>query len=916
MRGRIRLVVAHWIDSLCVSVIAAAAVLVLRLYTSQHWNFALDGLASRPYLIPFAAGLVVLLLAVAWPARFVASLKSICLLPKHCGACVQAVVGILLVMVADVVYLGADQYFRMDSRVASCTVAALATAAIAGYFLAAWLAGVQRSRRYAYRDVNDEPQSDDVWLNGDRPITRNSDSRFPEHNSTADRILDKLLSERDPESWLVPNVALIGPYGSGKTSICNMVEDRYWKRAEKEGLPRVIFSRFEAWQFLSPEAATAGLVRTVTEKILEEVDESTLWRIPDRYAEAMKECGGQWGKFLIPFLGGSDDPLHILSRIGDTLARLNLRVVVFVDDFDRIEGDSPTTQQAVAKALNQFQAVPNLQYVITVGPTGGFEGRAAEGHVSWDLLKLTRYQELVPRLRASYLVERTKKCRDWAQKDLDYFHPWAYQDRNQPDPLAFDDQFESIYSTIGLVGSLIGLVNTPRACKAMLRETMKAWECGLKGEIDWYDLLLINAIRVAEPGVFEWIARDSHAFFAEVPVLGLPSEHSEEQKEKARYAKELRAQLEATVSTREPKRLKIVKEALSRLFPDFKAAIVFGEKGNRTSSPAEPWSQKIRLQAGSHSDYLRRFFAGCVPPEDVPDQPTLQYIRRIVTSGFDAKEFADLYLDSLQKLTGPLNKVVQFAGLLTPELAYQIGDVILDWIADPAHAAVWPEPEKFMIRMLPDVLTLADQAANRVQAQERHAALEEQKVEERLADGRLKWTQTVIGKHMPTAPLLALAFAVESAKSGWGPTAEQLSSTVFNEFKKNLLSTSGRFLPGLAISRFSLAWLLNDLVHVVRQEDYLASKSDITRAILSEAQGPGEEQMIERVIFSLLHMFFPARDGEIRVEDYRLSVNQAENEARYDMTLILPALKHWTVSRENRLAEKALAHLKHAYALA
>ncbi len=916
MRGRIRLIVAHWIDSLVVSVIAAVSVLALRFYVFQHWDLVVDGLAIRAYLIPTAAGLLLLLPAAVWPTRFVASLKSICLFPKHVGICLRVMAGILLVIVGDVVYLRADHYSEVDARIASYTVLTFVTAAIVGFFLAIWLAGVQRSRRFAERDASGEPQADDIWLTGDDPITRRSESHFPEHDSTADRILNKLLSERDPESWLVPSVALIGPYGSGKTSICNMVEDLYWQRAEKEGLPRVIFSRFEAWQFISPEAATAGLVRTVTERILEAVDEYTLWRIPDRYAEAMKECGGHWGKLLTPFLGGSDDPEHILSRIGDTLSRLDQRVVVFVDDFDRTEGDSPTTQQAVAKALNQFQTVPNLQYVIAVGPTGGYESQAGERRVSWDLLKLTRYQELVPRLKARYLDEHTKKCRDRAQEDSDYFHAWAYQDRSEPDPLAFHDRFESIYSIIGLIGSLIGLVNTPRVCKAMLRETMKAWERGLKGEIDWYDLLLINAIKVAEPGVFEWIARDSHAFYGVVPVLNLPNSNKGEQEAEARYAEQLRTQLEATVSTREPKRLKIVEEALSGLFPDFGAAIVIGKTVNRGGLSAEPWSQKICLRVGSHSDYLQRFFAGCVPPEDVRDQPTLQYIRRIAGSRFDATEFTELYLESLQKLTGPLAKVVQFAGLVTPELAYQIGDVVLDWIADPAHATVWPEPEGFMNAILPHVIAIADRAEERVQLQERHFVGDDEEITGKLGDARWRWTESMIRKYMAKAPLLALRFAADHGRMGWNTVMEQLPDMVLGVFRTTFIANGGHLLPGLAISRFSLAWLLGDLLRVVGGKNYSAMKSDLTRVILSEAQGPGAEQMIERIIFSLVKVIPPTRSGEISVEDYRFNVNQSENEAKYDMALVQQAVANWTAPQGDRLAEKALAYLKRAYSLA
>jgi hypothetical protein len=70
--------------------------------------------------------------------------------------------------------------------------------------------------------------------------------------------------------------------------------------------------------------------------------------------------------------------------------------------------------------------------------------------------------------------------------------------------------------------------------------------------------------------------------------------------------------------------------------------------------------------------YLERFFASRVSESDIPDQPTLQYIRKITQSGFEAKEFDALYLSSFDKLTGPLNKVIQFAPLIILSVSWPI----------------------------------------------------------------------------------------------------------------------------------------------------------------------------------------------------------------------------------------------------
>jgi hypothetical protein len=130
MNGRFRLVVRHWIDSLLVIVVASGAVLALRFYLTERWPFLVDGLACRPYLIPVIAGLPPLLLAIICPARLVASLKSICLFPRHVGICLRAMIGILVIVLADVALFGTDSYYRVDAATALWAVGAFVVAMV------------------------------------------------------------------------------------------------------------------------------------------------------------------------------------------------------------------------------------------------------------------------------------------------------------------------------------------------------------------------------------------------------------------------------------------------------------------------------------------------------------------------------------------------------------------------------------------------------------------------------------------------------------------------------------------------------------------------------------------------------------------------------------------------------------------
>jgi hypothetical protein len=907
MEGRFRLVLKHWLIGLLVSFAAATAAGFLRAYILGRCNLLLDGLAGNAYLIPAIAGVVPLCVAVVWPRRTAASLRSICQFPRHLGLLIKTIVGTAALVVADLAIFGEDSYYNVEGVLTAWTMGTLIGATFLAYPIATWLASSGGPKPRQRQMTRQETPLSDRWLTGDKPVETVADGPFPEHIDVAERILAKLLPDHNTASGLTPNLALIGPYGSGKTSICNLVEDLYLTGGKKRNAPRMLFCRFEAWQSLSPEAATTGLVRTVTMRILEATDELSLWRVPDSYLNAIMECGGQWSKLAGPLLRASNDPGHILSQIGDTLVRLNLRLVVFVDDFDRIEGDSGASQEAVAKAINQFQLIPNLQYVIAIGPVSGHGPRPTDRRVSWDLLKLTRYQERVPTFQTSHLAEQVRRYRDSAQQDHDAFLPWAYVPESDTDPLKFNSELAHLHSQLGLFGKIVGLIDTPRACKGMIRETVAAWESGLKGEIDWYDLLLLNAMKAAEPGVFEWIARDPDVFVGELPRATTPHDKDREEK----YAHDMRSRLESAMSTSDPKRVEAVKGAIAYLFPHFNAKLESGTVGHPVGIPAEPWSQRVSVRAG-RSDYLLRFLAGRVVPTDVPDRPTLRYFKMLAEKNFDPTEFVRLYLDTPDKMTGPLNKAVQFAGLIQPTLACQICDTILDWIADPAHATMWPEPERFMADTLPDVLAIVDRAGSGLRSHSPGLADED---DEAAEDDTDRWTEATVKRYMPTAPALSLAMAERSAKRGNAQMAEQLRALVLQDFKHHFIQQRRPLLPGLAHSRFSLASLLGDLSRIVGREQYSAIKLDLTNALVSQTQGPEGRQMAEQIVFSLLQTLRPARRGEIAPEEYQFNLDHAANEANYDMSLILPILRDWPVGQGDPLTERAATYLRHAYGL-
>ena len=902
MEKRQRLILVHNLQSMAIAISAGVIVVVLHCLLSDELSSLAEQLASLGQY--WISGLIIVVLAclgISFPNGFISivrSLKwSIKCPPVHFGILTKVIIGSMVYLLLMWAYSSEvwtpSTYVSPFGLLLGLCMLGLST----GYIFAYLVKKLSGSPKTVISRQKENQEQDD-WLYDDQPIKYENESRFPQHCGVARRILKKLLSKRDKEFPVLPSVALIGPYGSGKTSICNLVEDIYHKEKNKLRYPEMIFCRFEAWQFLSAEAAVKNLIDVATHRILELIDVSALWRIPEKYIQVVKAGGSWWSNFLNMLFGGADSPEEITSVIGDVLVRLNVRLVIFVDDFDRIEEDTFETQQAVAKALNQLQDLPNTQYIISVGPTIDIGRKSGIVKRSWDLLKLTRFQELVPKIDQEKVISLVRRHRDDVLNDNSCYFPWAERGEGERDPLAWYPQFRHLLSSIGFCGKLLGLVQTPRVLKCMLRESHAAWEGGLKGEINWYDLILANALKAAEPAVFEWIARDRDIFIEVSPMRATDLEREADK----RYAKELEQQLKERVESKEPSRYEIVKDTVCEIFP------VFGSKLNANMGSYRPyramskWAQRIAYCPDQGQEYIERFFAGEVPEGDIPDQPTLQYIKRIIPGRFNVNEFESLYLDSQKKLTGPLKKLVQFSGLIPRRHAYEICNIILYRLSVPEHAKEWPEPERFIDDVLPNVFTIIDNADSRRRVPEIDDGMED-KIEE--------WLVRAVQINTRKNPLLSTAIVKGAIEKGY-KGSDKLPKVLLEHFEAGFLKEEERLLlPAVSVSRYALAWLLDKLSIYEGYENF---RTELTQKLISEANYDKTNKLKERIVMSLVSTSHPARSGEIPIESYRFSVEKQTNERNYDMNLIISALKKWqTVNWSDEINKRAFSLLKQEY---
>lgn len=161
----------------------------------------------------------------------------------------------------------------------------------------------------------------------------------------------------DSHSRLV--FGLDGPWGTGKTSFINLAQ-HHWEQENN----RVIVCRFEPLRYASEPNLTERLIRDLSNAIQKEVFAPDFKPTASRYSRMIK------GKADLSFLGfklsmspSTETVDELLEDIDDVLRRINRRVIIIIDDLDRLDAKAVNNVLfATKRAFNLSQATYILCY--------------------------------------------------------------------------------------------------------------------------------------------------------------------------------------------------------------------------------------------------------------------------------------------------------------------------------------------------------------------------------------------------------------------------------------------------------------------------------------------------------------------------------------------------------------------------
>lgn len=404
------------------------------------------------------------------------------------------------------------------------------------------------------------------WIYSESSINAKADLKF-DHALYVDRICKRLTTI--PQS----NICLYGSYGAGKSSVINTVV----RELEEDRKSSWLIARVDLWGVDANKVAEITL-QSIVESLNQKLDTLTFNGIAKQYFDALKGSGGLFNK-ISPFLAsGIKDFNKQLNEISNILKAQNIKVLVVVEDADRV-AQAAVLCNELSALIDRFRPFRDIKFLIAVGYSE---------EASTPLLKVTDFQEILAKKDfVKILCEYYFQCLDKAKK-----HNCIIL--NTASTQYFDLQHAEILIKISNV------LATPRQLKMMFRAVDEVWQPKmLMGEVDLLDLIVSSTLKVSNPTVIEYFSHNDSN-------IGNFNEQTRQANETAEYHLQV-----GTIANKI--RLQINEDEIELLS-------LLDPKLSDTSQLNEAVYQRVNSNSGS---YLTRILQGGLSENEVSDQALL-----------------------------------------------------------------------------------------------------------------------------------------------------------------------------------------------------------------------------------------------------------------------------------------------------
>lgn len=361
-------------------------------------------------------------------------------------------------------------------------------------------------------------------------------------------------------------VGLYGRWGNGKTSLVNMLlKEIEGIQTEQE---KVIIIHFEPWNFSNTDqlleqffVRLTNVFRNSKDEKMQKVGEA-LEKYSDAFeiAEIIPYVGGLlslFGKKGSEALGkklkkGMDekDILKQKENVIKLLSQQEKRILIVIDDIDRLNNEQI---RQVFQLITSVAKFPNTTYLLVFDKEIVVKAleKVQEGSGEEYLEKIIQMPIQIPEI---YRSEFRKVLFDRLDRIIDSFEGVMFEQAHWAK--MFEPCVESLIKNLRDINRLSNSIQFKLSALAT--------------EVDFTDLLVISAIEIAYPSIYEWIKVNKSILTGELDYLRFLSKDKPKQEQYEIYLAELGRRL-----TRENRKYETENEAekvidiLARLFPYF-----------------------------------------------------------------------------------------------------------------------------------------------------------------------------------------------------------------------------------------------------------------------------------------------------------------------------------------------------------